>query len=58
VYTGFDRETLRKGPTCKTRSVLGDMDWIDLAQDRDRWRAVVNAIVNLRVSENETDLTS
>jgi hypothetical protein len=23
------------------------MDWIDLAQDRDRWRTVVNAIVNL-----------
>ena len=27
----------------------GGMDWIDLAQDRDRWRAVVNVIMNLQV---------
>jgi len=27
----------------------GDVDWIDLAQDRDRWRAVVNAEMNLLV---------
>jgi hypothetical protein len=27
----------------------GGMDWTDLAQNRERWRAVVNAVVNLRV---------
>jgi hypothetical protein len=28
----------------------GDMDWIKLAQDRDRWRALVNSVMNLRGS--------
>jgi hypothetical protein len=27
----------------------GDTDWIDLAQDRDQWRALVNTVVNLQV---------
>jgi hypothetical protein len=32
-----------------SRSGMGGMDWIDMAQDRDRWRAVVNEVMNLRV---------
>jgi hypothetical protein len=28
---------------------MGGTDWIDMAQDRDRWRALVNAVMNLRV---------
>jgi hypothetical protein len=28
---------------------LGSVDWIRLAQDRDRWQAVVSAVMNLRV---------
>jgi hypothetical protein len=30
----------------------GGVDWIDMAQDRDQWRAVVNTVLNLRVPEN------
>jgi hypothetical protein len=28
--------------------IWGGMDWIDLAQDRDQWRALVNTVMNLR----------
>ena len=30
----------------------GYMDWIGLAQDRDRWRTLVSAVMNLRVAWN------
>ena len=44
-------------PTCRRVDIrmdlqevgVGYMDWIGLAQDRDRWRTLVSAIMNLRV---------
>jgi hypothetical protein len=32
-----------------TEIVWDDMDWIDLTQDRDQWRALVNTVMNLLV---------
>jgi hypothetical protein len=38
---------------------FGDLDWIHLAQDRDRWQALVNMVMNLQVPSNAGDfLTS
>jgi hypothetical protein len=39
------------GNTKMDRRAIGwdGMDWIDLAQDRDQWRAFVNTVMNLRV---------
>jgi hypothetical protein len=62
VHTGFWWEDPREGDhlgdlDVDGRIILkrifkkwnGGMDWIELAQDRDMWRALVNAVMNLRV---------
>jgi hypothetical protein len=36
----------------------GSVDWIQLAQDRDRWRALVNTVMNLRVLAPQSELVS
>jgi hypothetical protein len=65
VHTGFWWGDLREGdhlgdPRVDRRIILkwifkkwdGGTDCIDLAQDRDRWRAVVNAVTNFQVPSN------
>jgi hypothetical protein len=57
VYAGFRwknrRERSHLGNPCVDeifrKKDVRCMDWIELAQDRDRWQAVVNAVMNLRV---------
>jgi hypothetical protein len=64
VHTGFYWGNLRGGDNLKDpgidgRTILkwffekwdggGGLDWIDLAQDRDKWWAVVNMVMNLWV---------
>jgi hypothetical protein len=36
----------------------GDVDWIGLAKDRNRWRGLVNSVLNLRVPRNAGKLSS
>ena len=31
---------------------MGDVDWIDLGQDRDRWWGIINTVINLQVPLN------
>ena len=35
-----------------TKWDFGDMDWMEMTQDRDRWRTLVNPVMNLRVPYN------
>ena len=49
------RPTCRWEDNIKLSEMVG-MDWIDLVQDRNSWRALVNAIMNLRVPKNEWNL--
>ena len=36
----------------------GGMEWIGLARDRDRWRALVNPVTNIQIPLNEVNLLS
>jgi hypothetical protein len=47
---GRPRHRWENGITMDLREIgLGGVDWIRLSQDRDQWRAVVSAVMNLRV---------
>jgi hypothetical protein len=69
VHTGFWWGDRREGdylgdPGVDGRIILnwifrewdGGMNWIELAQDRDRWRDLVNAVMNLHVPQNAGNL--
>jgi hypothetical protein len=61
--TPIQQHARRKETTRKTKTYVGldnikmdlreiewdGVDWIDMAQDRDQWRALVNTVLNLRV---------
>jgi hypothetical protein len=55
VYTGYWWRDVRKETTWNNKMGLqevgwGGMDWINLSQDRDRWRELVDWVMNLQVS--------
>jgi hypothetical protein len=71
VHTGFWCGQLREGdhledPGIDERLIIKwifekwveGMEWIDLAQDRDRWRALVNTVMKLRVPKNAGNFLS
>jgi hypothetical protein len=50
---GRPRRRLEDNTRMNLREIgWGGMDWIDLAQDRDQWRALVNTVMNLLVPYN------
>jgi hypothetical protein len=58
--TKLSSETIKNA--CRNNNVTCqqtvDVDWICLAQDRGRWRALVNSVFNLRVPYNSGQLSS
>jgi hypothetical protein len=51
VRSLYGAGSLRTVAKMDLRELGGDgMDWIDLAQDRDQWKALVNTVMNLRVA--------
>jgi len=46
---GGSRRRLKDNIKMEFQEVKWGMEWIDLAQDRDSWRALVNAVMKLRV---------
>jgi hypothetical protein len=54
MHIGYCGKSRRKETTRKTKIDLRErdwdgVDWIDLAEDRNQWNALVNTVMNLRV---------